>query len=73
MAISQNRLLAYTFLAAINDTKRHDDLLEIFIPLIKRAFNVLFEKRIDSGLIKDLKEAVDSIYDLLELSHFLCS
>lgn len=57
-------MIAYTFLAAINDTRKHEDLLDIFVPLVKKAFNNLFNSGISSALIKDLKDTIDSLYDL---------
>jgi len=63
--LEKNRIVAYSFLAHINDnTSEIKDLTALYEPLVTRAIVFLFNEGCRRGVLNDIKEVVDNLYGI---------
>lgn len=62
--MEENKVLAYSFLAYLNNDVKGNGFNDIFIPLVKRTLSVLNTNGKNMGQIEDIKEEFSKLYKL---------
>lgn len=62
--MEENKILAYSLLAHLNNDVKGNGFSDIFIPLVKRTLSIMSNKGINAGQISDIKEEFDNLYKL---------
>lgn len=62
--MEENKILAYSFLAHLNNDKKGSGFNDIFIPLVKRTLSIMSSNGKNMGQISDIKNEFDNLYKL---------
>lgn len=62
--MEENKVIAYSFLAHLNNDMRGNGFNDIFIPLVKRTLSIMSNNQKNMGQITDIKEEFKNLYKL---------
>lgn len=62
--MEENKVIAYSFLAHLNNDMKGNGFNDIFIPLVKRTLSIMSNNQKNMGQITDIKEEFNNLYKL---------
>ena len=62
--MEENKVIAYSFLAHLNNDMKGNGFNDIFIPLVKRTLSIMSNNQKNMGQITDIKEEFKNLYKL---------
>lgn len=62
--MEENKVIAYSFLAHLNNDMKGNGFNDIFIPLVKRTLSIMSNNQRNMGQITDIKEEFNNLYKL---------
>ena len=62
--MEENKIIAYSLLAHLNNDVKGNGFNDIFIPLVKRTLSIMSNNSKNAGQISDIKEQFDNLYKL---------
>lgn len=62
--MEENKIIAYSLLAHLNNDVKGNGFNDIFIPLVKRTLSIMSNNGKNAGQISDIKEQFDNLYKL---------
>ena len=60
--MEENKVIAYSFLAHLNNDMKGNGFNDIFIPLVKRTLSIMSNNQKNMGQITDIKEEFNNLY-----------